>query len=240
MIPLHDALVPVQAVTAGNIPQVDYHLHTTWTDGKHSAAEMHASAVRAGLDTVLFSEHARQTSEDWFHDFAAEIRALPKDRCHALVGVEAKVLDFEGNIDSTPGIVGTCDMVMASVHRLARREGPGVEEFDQSNPDTALATELEMSLAVLENPAVHILGHPFGVSMTRFKAKPTEAHYKAIIEKAAKTGVAFEVNSYYHPEPWTLIRWCREAGARISLGSNAHHVDTVGEISRRLKQESGG
>ena len=88
--------------------------------------------------------------------------------------------------------------------------------------------------AVLENPAVHILGHPFGVSMSRFGAKPSEDHYKTIITKAAQTGVAFEINSYYHPDPWLLIRWCREAGARISLGSNAHHVDDVGLISHRL------
>ncbi len=235
---MHAALEGVQDVGPGRIPMVDYHLHTTWTDGNHSAREMHDSAVANDLTAVLFSEHARQTSEDWFHEFAAEIRALPQDQCRALVGVEAKVLNYDGEIDSTPGITDTCDMVMASVHRFAKRSGPGVEEFDESNPETALETELAMSLAVLENPAVDILGHPFGVSMTRFDAKPSEDQYKAIIAKAAVTGVAFEVNSYYHPDPWALVGWCREAGARISLGSNAHHIDDVGQISARLANEA--
>jgi len=235
---IHSALEHVQAVSPGHVPKVDYHLHTTWTDGNHSAREMHDSAITNGMSAVLFSEHARQTSEDWFHEFAAEIRTLPDDLCQALVGVEAKVLDFSGEIDSTPGIIGTCDMVMASVHRFAKRSGPGVEEFDESNPETAIETELAMSLAVLENPAVHILGHPFGVSMTRFGAKPREEHYRKIIEKAAVTGVAFEVNSHYHPDPWALVQWCQEAGARLSLGSNAHHIDDVGQITARLTNEA--
>jgi histidinol phosphatase-like PHP family hydrolase len=238
MKPLHPALVPLQDFLVTEVPQVDYHLHTSWTDGAHSALEMHESAIQNGLSAVLFSEHARKTSEDWFYDFAAEIRSLPQDRCRALVGVEAKVLGFDGEIDSTPGICGTCDLVMASVHRLAKRDNDGVEEFGESNAETALETELEMALAVLDNPAVHILGHPFGMSMTRFDAKPSDSQYKAVIAKAAETGVAFEVNSYYHPNPWQLIRWCHEAGARISLGSNAHHIDYVGSISNRLIAEA--
>src|SRR5262245_3874306 len=109
---------PFAAISRGRIPRYDFHLHTTWTDGANRAAEMHAAAVTAGLDTVLFSEHARRSSVEWFPRFAAEVRALPKGQCHALVGVEAKVLDDSGALDSVPEILSCCDLVMASVHRF--------------------------------------------------------------------------------------------------------------------------
>ena len=229
-------IAEIQSIFDGPIPRVDYHIHTTWTDGSHSAREMYESAAAKGVETILYSEHARHSSEDWFHDFAGEIRALPEAPCRALVGVEAKVADFDGNIDSTKGIVGACDMVMASVHRFPKKMGTGVDEFDETDPETALETELELSLAVLDNPDVDILGHPFGMSINRFGAKPSEEQFWAIMDKSAKTGVAFEINSRYHADPWLLVKWCQEAGAPISLGSNAHHVDEVGKILQVLQK----
>jgi histidinol phosphatase-like PHP family hydrolase len=84
---------------------------------------------------------------------------------------------------------------------------------------------------------VDILGHPFGMCYRRFKLTPPEDKFHALIEKAAKTGVALEINPQYQPDPWRLIEWCRQGGARISLGSNAHSTTTVGRITRVLRGE---
>ena len=43
-----------------------------------------------------------------------------------------------------------------------------------------------------------------------------------------------EINAHYHSDPWLLIGWCREAGATVSLGSNAHSIDEVGRVTRIL------
>ena len=86
-----DYLQQVQNISRDCIPKCDFNMHTTWTDGKHSSTEMYDNAVKAGLEYILFSEHARKTSGDWFLDFATEIRSLPDSPCKALVGVEAKV-----------------------------------------------------------------------------------------------------------------------------------------------------
>ena len=88
-----------QNVSKHNIPMFDYHMHTNWTDGNNTSYEMYERASKLGLKSILFSEHARKSSEDWFYKFANEIRLLPKSPCQALVGVEAKVVDFDGNIE---------------------------------------------------------------------------------------------------------------------------------------------
>ncbi|BAE48886.1 PHP domain-containing protein [Paramagnetospirillum magneticum] len=221
----------------GVIPPVDLHMHTTWTDGSAPVAEMHARAVAEGLKTILFSEHARKSSADWFPRFAAEVRAISDQHCRALVGVECKVEDFDGAIDTVPAILAECHLVMASVHRFPGESGITTGTTGHYTPEQAVDIEFRLSMAAMDNPAVDILGHPFGMSIARFKTSPPWELFQALVDKAAATGVAFEVNARYHPDPWALIEACRKAGAPLSLGSNAHTPDEVGLIGRLLQKE---
>ena len=218
-------------------PRIDCHLHTSWTDGKNSVREVHEAAIRAGLDCILFSEHSRKTSIDWFDQFADEVRRLPAQRCKAYVGTEVKIESRDGDIDISPRIADRCDLVMASVHRLIDPGGK-VLEFSETDPDLAVEIEYALTWAALENPRVDILGHMFGMSYSRFSIAPPSTAIRALIARAAAHGVAIEINSYYHPDVGAMLRWCQEAGAQISLGSNAHVIDDVGEIVRLF--EGGG
>ncbi len=195
---------------------------------------MHQAAIRAGLEMILFSEHARRTSTDWFSTFAAEVRNLPQDQCRTLVGVETKVQDFSGEIDTASDIVSCCDLVMASVHRFPGEVG-NIHHSRNHTPEQAVDLEFRLAMAALDNPAVDILGHPFGMSYRRFQIAPPEDKMRALIEKAASTGVAIEINVRYHPDPWHLVDWCKEAGAPISLGSNAHSIEEVARVIRILE-----
>jgi putative hydrolase len=232
----NNILKKYQDISKLNIPMFDYHMHTNWTDGINTSYEMYERASKLGLKSILFSEHARKSSEDWFYKFANEIRLLPKFPCQALVGVEAKIVDFEGNIDSTDKIIGECDLVMASVHRF-----PGETNMEKMcnevDKNDAIKIELELSLGVLENDDVDILGHPFGMSLKRFGVTPPIENFVEIIKKASTTGVAIEVNSHYHDNVWEIINLCKDYGTTISLGSNAHNVGSVGDINNTLRRK---
>jgi len=224
-----------QNITRSNIPKFDYHLHTNWTDGNNTVYEMYNKSITEGLESVLFSEHARRSSVDWFMSFANEVRLLPESSCKALVGVEAKVLDCNGNIDSVDDILDLCDLVMASVHRFPNEEKIEKIMGNYNIKEDVIKVEKDLSLAVLENKKVNILGHPFGMSIRRFNTYPSEEDFKEIISQASKTGVAIEVNPYYHKNLWDLIRWCQDYNVLISLGSNAHKVSNVGWVNRILE-----
>lgn len=220
-----------------SVPLLDFHAHTSWTDGTHSVQEIYAQAMKIGLQCILFSEHVRKTSEEWFYRFAGEVRSVSNEACVALVGVETRIADFEGNIDCVSEVLTECDMVLASVHRFPDGKG-GMVPFEEVELSKAEEWEFRLASAVLDNPAVTILAHPFGMCYRRYGIAPSEEHIRALIAKAATRDVAFEINAYYHPEPWKLIEWCRQAGTRISLGSDAHHRVEVGNITRRLKGEN--
>ncbi len=224
-----------RSVNTSVVPAVDCHLHTSWTDGESSAEEMYMAAVRSEMGVILFSEHSRKTSIDWFDDFARDVRSLPADTCKALVGTEVKVETRSGDIDTTDEISNNCDFVMASVHRLIDNSGNTLQ-FAETDPSKAVEIEYDMTMAALENPKVNIIGHTFGMSFRRFKQNPAPKKIKDVIKKAANNNVVFELNSHYHENFLEILSWCKEYNAVISFGSNAHTVDKVGEMTRSLQR----
>ena len=219
-----------------NLPKTDCHLHTSWTDGEACVDDVYSTAVAIGLETILFSEHSRKSSTDWFRDFAEEVRALPASPCRAYVGTEVKVETQAGDIDTVPAISDHCDFIMASVHRLVDANNVTIQ-FANTDPEQAVELEYALTWAVLSNPEVDILGHMFGMSYRRFDKVPPDAMIRNLIARAADNCVAVEVNSYYHPDALRMLRWCLEFDAFISFGSNAHALDEVGSIMQQLDRE---
>jgi putative hydrolase len=236
-IRLPDLIFSANELDLVALPRIDSHLHTLWTDGEGTVGEVYRAAVDSGLSAVLYSEHSRKTSVDWFSSFAAEVRALPSSPCKAYVGTEVKVESRAGEIDTVPAISDLCHLVMASVHRFIDANGH-VVQFSETDPNQAVELEFQLSWAVLENPQIDILGHMFGMSYRRFNVIPPDEKICALISRAAEFGVAVEVNSHYHPNPRKMIQWCRDYNARITFGSNAHTLRDVGAIMRLLDQEA--
>ena len=233
----NSTLLPFASFERRSVPLVDFHMHTTWTDGKHSVQQMYDAAVAAGLSYILYSEHARRSSGHWFPGFAAEVRALPTGPCKAFVGVESKIADFDGSLDLSNDIRQCCDLVMGSVHRF-----PGEIGIEKGRPpplslDEVTDTEFRLARAAGRTGAIDILGHPFGMTYRRFSMAPSEHLIEELVCECAKHGVAFEVNARYHDDPWRLIDLCRRHDAAVALGSNAHHRDEVGAITRMLRDK---
>lgn len=225
-----------RSLDLANLPKVDCHLHTSWTDGADTVEEVYRAAIRNGLTTILYSEHSRKSSTDWFHKFAEEVRALPISPCRAYVGTEVKVETCAGAIDTIPSISDHCDFIMASVHRFI--DGNDVTiQFADTDPAQAVDLEYALTWAVLENPQVDILGHMFGMSYRRFGQTPSDEKIRELIARAAQFGVAVEVNSHYHPNTLKMLKWCQEFNAKITFGSNAHELSAVGSIVRQLQRE---
>lgn len=232
--PSSGLVFPARRLTEERIPSFDAHMHTRWTDGKDSVESMHQAAIQAGLISILFSEHSRKTSIDWFPCFAGEVRTLPNEICHAYVGTEVKVESFSGKIDTCPEITNLCDLVIGSVHRFVD-ENDRTIEADKLTPNQALYLEYQLTLAMLDNPNVNIIGHIFGMSISRKKILPSYQMISNCISKAAAKGVAVEINSRYHPNLEVLIKICLEHNALISLGSDAHCKEDIGKTFKILR-----
>ena len=219
-------------------PNIDLHLHTNWTDGAQSVKQMHKAAEKKECSHILFSEHSRKTSGTWFNKFASEVRSLNQKKCVSLVGTEVKVLDLNGNIDLNYNIKKKTDLIMVSVHRFPG-ESDGIFSSINKNTDKykdkAIKIEHSLMESALMNKNTDILGHPFGMSIKRFKKKPTNFDFESIIKKCKIADKAFEINSHYHYNHKWLLKTCLKHNVKVSLGSNAHTIKEIAQIYELIK-----
>ena len=222
------------------IPLIDMHVHTSWVDGKNTVLEMSSSAVEKRISTILFSEHTRANSGDWFSDFTKEIlsaRNKFENKCQLLIGTEVKVLNTRGNLDLSEKIKTMCDLIMASVHRFPGEKGVINNTHGTFSKEEAINIEFELTKAAIENSSADIIGHPFGMSLKRFNTTPPWEFFLKLIKKARSFDKVFEINFHYHNNHKQLLDACIENNTLVSFGSNAHSVDEIGKISS-IKLES--
>jgi DNA polymerase (family 10) len=82
-------------------------------------------------------------------------------------------------------------------------------------------------ISAIENENVDIIGHPTGRIIDQ--REPYEVDMQAILETAARTNTALEINS--HPSRLDLndinAKAAREMGVKISINSDAHDAEQL-------------
>jgi putative hydrolase len=228
-------LVRFHDLTPENIRR-DFQMHTRWTDGEHSAAEVIEAAKKAGLTDIAFTEPIRSDST-YFADFFKEIDALRKDAgLNIWIGAETKVLNPEGDLDITPRDYAKAEIVLGSVHRI--NTGTGFVHPRELKAEACRIYELGLSLAMVRRGEIDVLAHPAGMSV-RFHGGFPKVYLEELIKTIAATDVAFELNTKYRTEEFShdCLELCRKYNPYVSIGSDVHTLDQVGQ-SRRILAEA--
>ena len=135
-----------------------------------------------------------------------EARGVVAPRLGHPHGVEADILPC-GRIDYPVDVLDRFDYVIASVHsRLGMNETQMTDRV----------------LKAFEDPHMAILGHPTGrLLLTR---EPFAIDLEAVMAKAARVGVAIELNADPHrlDIDWRACRIAAEQCAMVSIGPDAH------------------
>jgi DNA polymerase (family 10) len=192
------------------------HAHSTYSDGKASIAEMSAGARARGYSYLGISDHSQSAfyaggmSRDTVLAQHEEIDRYNESNpgVRVLKGIEADIL-VDGRIDYDEQLLDRFDYVIGSVHSRF-----GLDE----------RTMTDRVLRALDDPHLTILGHPTGrLLLTR---EPYAIDMQAVLEKAAETGVAVELNADPHrlDLDWRLCREARRLGVSIEIGPDAHSV----------------
>ena len=131
---------------------------------------------------------------------------------------------------------------LGSLHAIYLDDGSLVHAFSRGYP-TGLLPEAYMSahIANAERLAatmpVDILAHPTLVTLALRSAPVdelwTEEREERLVRALFEAGIAFEVSSRYKPHE-RLVRRAVDRGVRISLGSDGHSADQVGDLTFSL------
>jgi len=196
------------------------HVHTTESDGRDSLEDMVAAAAGAGYRYVAITDHSQTAA--YAGGLTPERVLAQREAIRALRprfpdlrifhGTEADILS-DGSIDFGDEFLGNFDLVVASIHS---RFGLPPEE------------QTRRLIRAVRNPMVSILGHPTGRLL--LSREGAAADMEAVIDAAAESGCALEINS--NPRrldlDWRLCRRAVAKGALLSIDPDAH---SVGEIS---------
>lgn len=192
------------------------HCHTTYSDGKATIAEMARGARAKGWAYIGITDHSQAAfyagglSRDHVlaqHDEIEKLNATFND-FRILKGIEADIL-ADGRLDYGDELLDRFDFVVGSIH-------------SRFTMDRASMTE--RVLRALDDPRLTILAHPTGRLL--LSREPYGIDIDAVLEKAARLGVAVELNADPHrlDLDWRHVRTARQLGVRIEIGPDAHSV----------------
>ncbi len=200
----------------------DLHCHTTLSDGRNTLEEMAAAGRERGYAYLAVTDHSAShgfgdhVTAERLWERIEEIRGWNEGKrgFRLLAGSEINI-GLDGSLDYPDDLVAALDWVVASVHT----------SFSISEREMT-----ERVLAAIENPNVDCIGHLTGRLIGR--REPYAIDVEAVAEAAARTGTMLEING--NPNRRDLsehhARLAVEVGATIVLNTDAHGVDTLGNI----------
>jgi DNA polymerase (family 10) len=198
------------------------HCHTNYSDGSNSVEQLALACRAAGYQYIGITDHSQAaayagglTSDDLLRQ-ADEIDQVNSrlEGIRVLKGVEADIL-ADGRVDFEEQVLARLDFVIASIH----------SRFNLSPPEMTARM-----LVAMDNPYLTIIGHPTGRLL--LSRDPYGIDLDAVIEKAAASGVALEINADPHrlDLDWRVLRRARAGGAMISIGADAHSTAGIGNV----------
>ena len=196
----------------------DLQMHTRWSDGSGTIAEMADAATNRSYEFIAITDHSKglkiaggideRALNRQGREIAKVNMALSKSRTHLTVFRSIEMnLNPRGEGDMSPESLLTLDLVLGSFHSALRTTEDQTERY----------------LAALRNGHVHILGHPRG-RIYNFRSG-LNADWPRVFAEAARLDKAVEIDCYPDRQDLNveLLKIAREHGTRISLGTDAHH-----------------
>ena len=210
-----DAPLPASIVSTRSY-RGDLQMHSTWSDGAESIADLAEGAAALGWSRIGVTDHsyglpiARGMSMEAAlrqHDEIDEVNARFKGRVRVYKGVEANIL-VDGALDLQEDERRVFEYVIASPHSQLRKD------TDQT----------ARMLAAVRLRGVAILGHPQG---RMYNSRPgISADWRKVFREAAARGVAVEIDGNWHRQDidYELAAVALEEGCLFALDSDAHSI----------------
>ena len=218
----------IEAALAGSLPRLvtredvrgDTHTHSDWTDGVDTIEAMARAARDIGHEYIVLTDHspslgvARGLDPARVEEQRIEIARINVELApfRILHGTELEIR-ADATLDYPDELLARFDVVIASIHT---GRGQSAEQLTRR------------ALAAIEHPHVDVLAHPSGRIVNR--RDPLPLQWPRLFEAAAKSGTALEINGSPRLDlDDGLARAAGRAGARLTLASDAHRTEELGQ-----------
>ncbi|WP_142415152.1 phosphatase [Hathewaya massiliensis] len=197
---------------------VDTHTHTIMSGHAYSTLmENIKEAYKKGIKVLATTEHGPKMVGAPTESYFGNMRVLPREinGVTILRGCEANIMNSNGDIDISTWTQENLDLVIASLHESCIK--PGTKEENT-----------RAILNVMENPYVHIIGHPGNPAY--------EIYEEEIVKKAKEKNILIEMNnsSFMNsrkgsaPNCIRLAKLCKDHGVKVIAGTDSHFCSYIG------------
>ncbi len=230
---LHMAYIPpelredrgeIDAARENRLPQLvelrdikgDLHVHSNWSDGSCSLAELAEAARLCGFKYIAITDHSHSLpitgglNPERLNLQTQLIEQLNRQQpgLHILRGIEVDILK-DGSLDLSDKDLEQLDIVIASIHSYFR-----LNREDQTR----------RLLRAIENPHVDIIGHLTGRMLN--KRSGYDFDLERILRAAAQNRKVLEINA--HPSRLDIdeqvARRAVSLGIKVAINSDAHNL----------------
>lgn len=230
----------VEAAQKGQLPKLillkgikgDLHIHTRYTDGRHSIEEMAKAAMEWGYEYLAITEHSKRVSVARGLDakrLGLQIEEI--DRLNEnlkgitiLKGIEVDILE-DGTLDLPDEILKELDLTVCSVHYRS---------------SLSKEKQTERIIRAMDDPYFNILAHPTGRLIN--ERPPYEVDLERVMEAARQRGCFMELNA--HPDRLDLTdracKMAKEMGVKVAISTDAHSRTDLGLMRFGVNQARRG
>lgn len=202
----------------------DLHTHTLASVHAYSTLlENVLYAKSHGMKALAMTDHspAIPDAPDLVHFM--NLKVIPEiiDDVRILRGVEANLIDYEGNIDVPSRILKSLDWVIASFHGVACEPGNARQNTNAY-------------IEAAKNPYVDLIGHsgqdefPYNYE----KLIKTVKEYDKVIEI---NEASFDVRKGSDKNCPEIARLCKKYDVKVSVDSDSHFAASIGRFPKCLK-----
>ena len=230
------------------IYRTDYHMHSSYSDGRSVPDDYIVPALAAGLSEIGFSEHLTlfKDLEDWnmnpvnIFPYINHIQALKKSTTAIKIKIGLEVDYFLGKEEEISAFLRPLplDFIIGSVHYLGEKTvDVGPEFYEGKSIDRLFKAYFESVISAAGSGLFDIIGH---CDLIRIYGYKPSADLEPLYRKLAKTmkdhNVAFEVNTNGRNRPLAdfypdrkFLHIFREENVAVCVNSDAHMPSRVGQ-----------
>jgi len=202
---------------------LDVHCHTVNSTHAYSTISENAEhAKEIGLTHIGISDHAPAMPGGAHLYHFVNIWSLPDviKGVQVFKGAEVNIMNERGKVDLENNMLKNMDFVIAAMHR-------GVLPALNRKADT------NALINAMNNPYVHIIGHPLGAWY--------EIDIQVLVEAAARTHTILEVNEKSinpgsnryngNEDSIKMLELCKKMNVPVLASSDAHFCTEVGSLN---------
>jgi DNA polymerase (family 10) len=194
----------------------DYHIHSTWSDGKSSIEEIVNFAISQDLEEIAITDHSQSLkiakglsiNDLLKRNKEIDILRVKYPMIKILKGSEVDIKS-DGSLDYPDEILDQLDFVIASIHTNTQKD------------------VTETYVKAIQTGKVHTIGHIIGRIINEREGHLVDV--ETVLQACKQNNVAIELNCQPNrlDANEMILKRCKSLGVKISLGSDAHEKNQI-------------